>query len=63
MKYKEVFTEFIERLEDRMKKGFEEYGDDSFNRTPAELVQEIEEELLDICGWSVILYSKIRNMK
>ena len=62
-KYRTVFPEFIERLEERMEKGYEEYGDKSFDRTPAELITEIEEEILDICGWAVILYSKVKNLK
>ena len=62
-KYRLVFSEFMEKLWDRMEKGYLEYGDKSFDRTPAELITEIEEEILDICGWAVILYSKVKEMK
>ena len=62
-KYKDVFPEFTERLRSRMEKGFAEYGDKSFDRPVNELLGEIEEEILDICGWSLILYSRIQRLK
>ena len=62
-KFQSVFPEFTERLHARMEKGFLEYGDASFDRTVGDLLTEIEEEVLDICGWSVILYSKIKEMR
>lgn len=62
-KYRSVFPEFVKRLEQRMEQGFKEYGDKSFDRSPKELLEEIEEELLDICGWSVVLYKRIKDLQ
>ena len=39
----------------RLRQGQREYGDRSFSRAPAELVDEIRQELLDVCAWSYIL--------
>jgi len=62
-KYREVFPEFIETLRARMEQGFKEYGDKSFERSGVELLEEIEQEVLDICGWSVVVYNRIRKLK
>ena len=62
-KYREVFPEFIETLRARMEQGFKKYGDKSFERSGVELLEEIEQEVLDICGWSVVLYNRIRVLK
>ncbi|KKL61961.1 hypothetical protein LCGC14_2190040 [marine sediment metagenome] len=45
MKYKEIMPEFMEILDKRMMKGFEEYGDESFDKPSVELVDEIIEEV------------------
>jgi hypothetical protein len=62
-KYEEHFIPFVNRLDAKMKKGFEEYGDGSFSRPPTELIGEIEEELLDICGWSMIVFARLQDIK
>jgi len=62
-KYKTVFQEFIDGINMRMQAGFEEYGDTSFDRPMIELVREIKEELFDICGWSVILFEKLKRLE
>ena len=61
-KYRAVFPEFIETLRKRMEQGFKEYGDKSFERPIEELFGELEEEVLDICGWGLILYTKIKEL-
>ena len=63
MKYHEVFSGFISKLHSRMNIGHEEYGDESFDRPLLALINEIEEELLDICGWGMITYSRIHDIK
>ncbi|MBF6618814.1 MAG: hypothetical protein ITG02_01105 [Patulibacter sp.] len=40
---------------ERLRKGAEEYGDDSFRRARRELLREIREEALDAIGWTVVL--------
>lgn len=56
----ESWQEFMEAVRLRMEKGRQTYGDASFSRTPLELAGEVEEELLDVCGWSFILWSRLR---
>jgi hypothetical protein len=62
-KYEDYFLPFVNLLNEKMKKGFQEYGDKSFDKDLVELINEIEEELLDICGWGMILYTRLEDMK
>lgn len=39
------------------------YGDRSFHLPPAELAREIEQELLDLCAWSFILWCRLRALR
>ncbi len=57
------FGEFAERIRARLDAGKREYGDSSFNRPRGELVDEIQQELLDVVGWSFILYSRLEKLK
>lgn len=50
-------------LEKRLKIGAECYGDKSFDKTEGRLLQDIQEEILDIAGWSYILWAKIERLK
>jgi len=59
----EALDEFFEEIRSRMKMGHEEYGDRSFSKEPAELIRELEEEILDICGWAFILRARMRRIK
>ena len=53
------FDAFIVLVAARLEQGRKTYGDRSFSRSPAELTEEIEEELLDVCAWSFILWSRL----
>jgi hypothetical protein len=57
------FPSFIDRVRSRLAAGREAYGDESFLRPIAELLNEIEEELLDVCGWSFVLWERLQAMK
>lgn len=57
------FPLFADRIKERLKRGAKEYGDESLYRDPLELIQEVEEELIDICGWSWILFERIQRTK
>jgi hypothetical protein len=61
--YKKYFKEFMAMLDKKMTKGFKEYGDKSFKRKPKALANELEEELLDIVGWGLILYVRMQELK
>jgi len=54
---------FIAELRARLEAGAREYGDRSFERDPADLLGEIEQELLDVCGWSAVMFERIRRLR
>ncbi len=54
---------FLNLVRARLEKGWEEYGDKSFQRDPKELLNEIKEELADVCGWAGILYARICELE
>jgi hypothetical protein len=55
-------VEFWLRLRERLEAGARSYGDGSYRREPAELAGEIEQELLDVCGWAFILWCRLRRL-
>lgn len=57
------FPDFDGRVLARLEVGRVEYGDKSFSRPPTELADEIEEELLDIPGWSYVLWVQLRRLR
>ena len=59
----EDWPQFMVLVRARMDKGREVYGDRSFCRPPAELAGEVEEELLDVAGWSFILWNRVRALR
>ncbi len=61
--FKKAEDEFIETLRNRMEAGYEEYGNTSFYRTKDALLGELEEEVMDIPGWSIILFWKLREKR
>ncbi len=58
----EVAAYFAE-LDERLRVGAACYGDKSFDKTEGRLLQEIQEEILDIAGWSYILWVKLERLK
>lgn len=54
---------FVARLRARLTAGAAAYGDRSFNRPAAELVDEIQQELEDVCGWSLILWIRLERLR
>ncbi len=57
------WPEFAEVVRTRLEKGQAEYGGASFQRPPEELVDEIAEELADVCGWAFVLWCRIRGLE
>ena len=47
----------------RLLAGRRAYGDRSFSKDPRELLEEVEQELLDVCGWSYVLYRRVAEMR
>lgn len=59
---REPWTEFLGKVESRLRRGAEEYGGTSLRASPPALVSEVEEELLDVVGWSFMLWLRVRAM-
>lgn len=57
------WTKYFEELEKRIERAAIEYGDKSFDKSTEKLLGEIQEEILDIAGWSYILWEKLERMK
>ncbi len=51
------FAEFARAVNARLEAGRASYGDASFSRHPAVLCGEVEQELLDVCGWAYVLWT------
>lgn len=49
--------EDLQRLADRLANGAREYGNRSMLRTPSAIVAEIEQELIDLPGWTYVLWA------
>jgi hypothetical protein len=47
---------FLQQLRARLEAGAREYGDKSLVRSVAAIVNELDQELLDLPGWSYILW-------
>ncbi len=54
---------FVARLRDRLSEGATTYGDTSFTRPAIELVDEIQQELEDVCGWGLILWIRLERLR
>ena len=57
------FDRFQQQVRERMEMGRKEYGDRSFDAQGLELVEEIRQELLDVSGWSYILWHKLGRVE
>ena len=54
---------FAEAVHKRLLKGKEHYGNCGFERSLRELVAEIDEEVLDVCGWAFLLWYRIAALR
>lgn len=53
---------FVQRLRARLEAGAATYGDASFTRPAAELVDEIQQEVEDIAGWGLLLWIRLDRL-
>lgn len=53
------WPEFVANVEARLRRGVRDYGDKSFSAPPTTLINEIKQELLDVCGWGFILWDRL----
>lgn len=54
---------FFARVQARLEQGERDYGNKSFTRPAGELLDEIQQELEDVCGWSTILWSRLQRLR
>lgn len=57
------FPAFRRKVFVRLTEGEKEYGNKSFSWDHLTLLEEIKEEILDICGWSYILYERLSGIE
>ncbi len=58
-----AFPAFAAAVEARLQQGARLYADRSFALPPEILAGEIEQELLDVCAWSFILWCRVRALR
>lgn len=54
---------FMDRVHRKMIRGQAEFEDRSFSYDPIRLLNEIQDELVDVCGWSYTLWRRLEDMK
>ncbi|MGC8758595.1 MAG: hypothetical protein ACP5VC_01445 [Bryobacteraceae bacterium] len=62
MEHEQELEQFWLRLRERLEAGARTYGEASFRRDAAELAGEVQEELLDVCGWAFVLWCRLRRL-
>lgn len=63
MPWRDAWTVFSGAVLRRLGNGHRDYGDRSFHRHPIELLDEVQEELLDVNGWSFILWKRLQGVR
>lgn len=59
----EDIAQFVAQLRARLAAGARQYGNRSFERPLAEVVEEIEQELLDVAGWGLIAWTRLQRVR
>ena len=54
---------FVGRLRARLVEGAKRYGDSSFTRPAVELLDEVQQELEDVAGWSLLLWIRLDRLR
>jgi hypothetical protein len=57
------FDVFTSAVAGRLDRGRRDYGDSSFTRPAVEILDELSQELLDLAGWSFILWSRLQRLE
>jgi hypothetical protein len=59
----ELWPEFVNVIRGRLEVGAQIYGDTSFDLPAGKLAMEVEQELLDVCGWSFVMWCRLQALK
>jgi len=57
------YPDFAERVRAKLARGSVVFENRSFSKSPVDLAAEIQDELIDICGWSFVLWSRLETMR
>lgn len=63
MKHEREFAQFVLVLHDKLERGEQTYGNASFDRPLPRTLDELLEELVDICGWAWVMFVRIEALK
>jgi hypothetical protein len=63
MIYKKYFQSFCDAMDKKMAKGYETFGDKSYDRDGLSLIKEIQEELVDVAGWAQVRWGQLEELK
>jgi hypothetical protein len=55
--------EYFEAVRARIMKGAMTYGDRSFSKAPADLIDELKQDALDLAGWGFVLFCRLEAMQ
>lgn len=58
-----AFAEFCARVEARLAQGARVYGDSSLDLPTPRLLNEIQQELEDVAGWSILLWARLERIR
>jgi hypothetical protein len=58
-----TLDKFVSKVRARLVEGARIYGDASLDLPVDNLLNEIEQELEDVCGWSVLLWAKLERLR
>ena len=56
-------AEFLARMTQRLEEGARVYGGASLRAPSSTLLTEIQQELEDVAGWSVLLWSRLEHLR
>lgn len=58
-----MFPAFMEAVQRRLDVGRTTYGDGSFTMPLNAVNNEIAQELMDLCGWAFILWTRVQQLE
>lgn len=63
MKQRPWWSRFFSKVRARLKAGASEYGETSHDRHTLDLIDEVQQELEDVAGWSAILWERLEKLR
>ena len=57
------FPEFAEQVRAKLARGQVIFEDRNFSKNPVDLMHEVQEELVDVMGWSFLVWSRLQAMR